>query len=172
MNYLIHHSDWSATCHSKPLRSSHIYIQQGGWIKRLSWTNSSYVSWYWIVIAPLFRIIRDQIMEVEAMNFTAWYLAQKLVCLEDTEGGKFDVVCASAETVTDEQFLQSLKNTTEKQFSGLWVEYSWNMNRHCRPTANQCKKQSLLSQSSSEIWLRQFWIFLFSSTVWIYFRKL
>ena len=24
MNYLIHPSDWSATCHSKPLRSSHI----------------------------------------------------------------------------------------------------------------------------------------------------
>ena len=30
MNYLIHPSDWSATCHSKPQRSSHIYIQQGG----------------------------------------------------------------------------------------------------------------------------------------------
>ena len=30
MNYLVDPSDWSATCHSKPLRSSHIYIQQGG----------------------------------------------------------------------------------------------------------------------------------------------
>ena len=31
MNYLIHPSDWSATYHSKPQRSSHhIYIQQGG----------------------------------------------------------------------------------------------------------------------------------------------
>ena len=26
MNYLIHPSDWSATCDLKPLRSSHIYI--------------------------------------------------------------------------------------------------------------------------------------------------
>ena len=30
MNYLIHPADWSATCHSKPQRSSHIYNQQGG----------------------------------------------------------------------------------------------------------------------------------------------
>ena len=29
MNNLIHLSDWSATCHLKSLRSSHIYIQQG-----------------------------------------------------------------------------------------------------------------------------------------------
>ena len=29
MNYLIHPSDWSATCHSKPQRSSHIYIRHG-----------------------------------------------------------------------------------------------------------------------------------------------
>ena len=35
-------------------------------------------------------------MEVEAMNLTTWYLAQKLVCLDDIEGGKFDVVRASA----------------------------------------------------------------------------
>ena len=28
MNYLIHPSDWLATCHSKPQRSSHIHIQQ------------------------------------------------------------------------------------------------------------------------------------------------
>ena len=27
MNYLIHPSHWSATCHSKPQRSSHMYIQ-------------------------------------------------------------------------------------------------------------------------------------------------
>ena len=26
MNYLIHPSDWSATCHSKPQRSSHIHL--------------------------------------------------------------------------------------------------------------------------------------------------
>ena len=29
MNDLIHPSDWSATCHSKPIRSSHINILQG-----------------------------------------------------------------------------------------------------------------------------------------------
>ena len=53
-------------------------------------------------------------MEVEAMNLTTWYLAQKLACLEDIEGGKFDVVCVSAENATDKQFLQSLKkNTTQ-----------------------------------------------------------
>ena len=40
MNYLIHPSDWSATCHSKPQRSSHVYIQQGGQIKRSFRTNS------------------------------------------------------------------------------------------------------------------------------------
>ena len=51
-------------------------------------------------------------MEVEAMNLTAWYLAQKLICLEDIEGGKFDVVCASAESATDKPFLQSLKKNT------------------------------------------------------------
>ena len=47
-----------------------------------------------LVITHLFRIISDQNMVVEDMNFTAWYLAQKLVCLEDIEGGKFDVVYA------------------------------------------------------------------------------
>ena len=51
-------------------------------------------------------------MEVEAMNLTAWYFAQKLVCLEDIEGGKFDVSCASAESSTDKRFLQSLKKKT------------------------------------------------------------
>ena len=45
---------------------------------------------------PLFRIIRDQIMEGEGMHLTAGYLAQRLVCLEDIEGGKFDLVFASA----------------------------------------------------------------------------
>ena len=35
------------------------------------------------------------------MNLIAWYLAQKLVCLEDIEGGKFDVLCASAKSATD-----------------------------------------------------------------------
>ena len=41
-----------------------------------------------LVITPLFRIINDPIMEVEAINLTASNLAQKLVCLEDIEGGK------------------------------------------------------------------------------------
>ena len=52
-------------------------------------------------------------MDVEAMNLAAWYLAQKLVCLEDIEGGKFNVVCVSVESATDKRFLQSLKNTTQ-----------------------------------------------------------
>ena len=43
------------------------------------------------------------------MNLTAWYLVQKLVCLEDIKGGKFDTVCASAESAGDKRFLQSLK---------------------------------------------------------------
>ena len=51
-------------------------------------------------------------MEVEANNFTACNLAQKLVCLEDIEGGKFVVVYASAESATDKRFLQSLKKNT------------------------------------------------------------
>ena len=55
----------------------------------------------------------DQIMEVEAMNLTTWYLAQKLVCLEDLQGANL-MLCASAESATDKRFLQSLKeNTTE-----------------------------------------------------------
>ena len=64
-----------------------------------------------LVITPLVSIINDQIMEVEAMNLTACNLAQKLDNLEDIEGGKFDVVYASAESATDKRFLQSLKNT-------------------------------------------------------------
>ena len=48
------------------------------------------------------------------MNLTAWYLAQKLACLEEMEGGKRDVVCASVDSATDKQFLQSpKKNTTQ-----------------------------------------------------------
>ena len=43
------------------------------------------------------------------MNLTACNLAQKLVCLEDVEGGKFVVVYASVDSVTDKRFLQSLK---------------------------------------------------------------
>ena len=39
-------------------------------------------------------------------------LAQQLVCLEDIEGGKFVVVCASAESATENRFLQSLKKNT------------------------------------------------------------
>ena len=49
-----------------------------------------------------------QIMEFEANNFTSCNLAQKLVCLEDIEEGKFVVVYASAESATDKRFLQSL----------------------------------------------------------------
>ena len=51
-------------------------------------------------------------MEVEAINLTARNLAQKVVCLEDIEGGNFVVVYASAESTIDNRFLQSLKNTT------------------------------------------------------------
>ena len=63
-----------------------------------------------LVITPLFRIINDQVMEVEASNLTACNLAQKLLCL-DIEGGKFDVY-TSAESATDKRFLQSLKKST------------------------------------------------------------
>ena len=66
-----------------------------------------------LVISPLFRIISDQIIEVEAMTSKQTTIAQKLVCLEDIEGGKFDVAGASAESGTDKRFLQSLKNTTQ-----------------------------------------------------------
>ena len=45
-------------------------------------------------------IINDQIMEVEAMNLTACNLAQKLDSLQDIEGGKFEVVYASAGSAT------------------------------------------------------------------------
>ena len=65
-----------------------------------------------LVITPLVSIINDQIMEVEAMNLTACNLAQKLDSLQDIEGGKFDVVYASAESATDKRFLQSLKKNT------------------------------------------------------------
>ena len=41
-------------------------------------------------------------MEVEANNFTAFNLAQKLVCLDDIEGGRFVIVYSSAENATDE----------------------------------------------------------------------
>ena len=51
-------------------------------------------------------------MEVETMNLTAWYFAQKLVRLEAIEGGKVDVSCASAGSATDKRFLQSLKKQT------------------------------------------------------------
>ena len=54
-----------------------------------------------MVCLSLFRIINDQIMEVEANNFTACNLAQKLVCLEDIEGGKCVVVYVSGESATD-----------------------------------------------------------------------
>ena len=65
-----------------------------------------------LVITPLVSIINDQIMEVEAMNLTACNLAQKLDSLQDIEGGKFEVVYASAESATDKRFLQSLNKIT------------------------------------------------------------
>ena len=65
-----------------------------------------------LVITPLFSIINDQVMEVEAMNLTACNLAQKLGNLEDIEGGNFNVIYASAESATDKRFLQSLKKDT------------------------------------------------------------
>ena len=71
-----------------------------------------------IVCLSLFRIINNQIMKIEANNFTACNLTQKLVCLEDIEGGKFVVVYhASAESVTDKRFLQSLKKDTRVRSS-------------------------------------------------------
>ena len=60
-------------------------------------------------------------MEVEANNFTACNLAQKLVCLEDIEGGKFVVVYASEESATDKRFLQSLKKNTTFSSSRWWL---------------------------------------------------
>ena len=53
-------------------------------------------------------------MEVEANNFSACNLAQKLICLEDVdiEESKFVVVYGSAESATDKRFLQSLKKDT------------------------------------------------------------
>ena len=71
-----------------------------------------------LVITPLIRIVNDQLIKVEAMamNVTARYLVQKLVCLfvclEDIEGGKFDVVNASAEDAPDKRFLQSRKSSS------------------------------------------------------------
>ena len=38
----------------------------------------------------------------EVMNLTVCNLAQKLVCVEDNEGGKFDVFYAWAESATDD----------------------------------------------------------------------
>ena len=49
-------------------------------------------------------------MEVEVMNLTAWFLAQKLRSLFGRhQGGKFGVPRALAESATDKRFLQSLK---------------------------------------------------------------
>ena len=65
-----------------------------------------------IICLSLSGIITDQIMEPEAMNLTACNLAQKLVCLKDIEGGKFDVVYVSAEikvSQISDFSLQSLK---------------------------------------------------------------
>ena len=55
----------------------------------------------------LFRntCIIEEIMEVEALNLTAWYLTKNLVCLEDIKGGKFDVVCAISAITEEEHYL-------------------------------------------------------------------
>ena len=42
------------------------------------------------------------------MNLTTCNLAQKLVCLGEIRRGKFDIVCALAESPKDKIFLQSL----------------------------------------------------------------
>ena len=62
-------------------------------------------------------------MEVEANNFTACNLAQKLICLEDVdiEGDKFVVCFASAESAIDKRFLQSLKKATRFSRSRCWL---------------------------------------------------
>ena len=49
-------------------------------------------------------IIINKDIEVEAMNLTACKLAQKLVCLEEIEKDKFDVVFGSVESATDKRF--------------------------------------------------------------------
>ena len=54
-----------------------------------------------LVVTPLVRMTNNQIMEVEAMNLNACNLARKLVCLEDIEECKFDVICVSPESTTD-----------------------------------------------------------------------
>ena len=62
---------------------------------------------------PLFRIISDQIMEAKVINLTAWYLAQKLACLEDIQGDKL-TLSVHPRKVPDKRFLQWLKkNTTQ-----------------------------------------------------------
>ena len=74
-----------------------------------------------IICLSLSRIINDQIMEAEAMNLTARNLTQKVVCLEDIEGGNFVVVYASAESAIDNRFLQSLKKSTTFSSSYLML---------------------------------------------------
>ena len=46
------------------------------------------------------------------MNLSTCNLAQKIVCSEDIQGGKFVVVYVSAESATDNRFLQPLKKYT------------------------------------------------------------
>ena len=60
-------------------------------------------------------------MEVEANNSTACNLAQKLICLEDIEGGKFVIAHAAAESATDNRFIQSLNLGRTLQLSvAVW----------------------------------------------------
>ncbi len=62
-----------------------------------------------LVITPLVSIIRDQIMEIQSLNLSGCNLSEKLDCLEDIEGGQFNIVYASAESAIDTRFLQMLK---------------------------------------------------------------
>ena len=134
MNYSIHPSDWPATCHSREWRSSRIHIlklfsQRGpiGYCFIIRFVSASFHSWLanlghatisGIVTVLLAHGARgSEDIEVFGdlsfiMNLTFCNLAQKLVCLEGIEGGQFGVVCASAESATDNRFLQSLKKNT------------------------------------------------------------
>ena len=66
MNYLIRPSDWSATCHSKPLRSSTFIFNKADKSNELIHHMLADVS-----NNAFFRIISDQIMEVKAISLAA-----------------------------------------------------------------------------------------------------
>ena len=62
-----------------------------------------------LVITPLVSIIRDQTTEIQSLNLSGCSLTEKLDHLEDIEGGKFNIVYASAESAMDSRFLQMIK---------------------------------------------------------------